>query len=51
MNNSVYIDAKINSFIARKLATLGDNILNVSPVSGRTQGMYYETIKRAKVQH
>lgn len=46
--SNVYIDAKINSFVTRKLATMGDSVSNVAQESTQTSGIYYETIKRPK---
>jgi len=46
--SNVYIDAKINSFVTRKLATMGDGLSNMAQESTQTSGIYYEIIKRTK---
>lgn len=48
--SSVYIDAKINSFVTRKLATMGEGVSNAAHESTRTLGIYYETIKLSKTR-
>lgn len=48
--SSVYIDAKINSFVTRKLATMGEGVSNKALGSTQTSGIYYETLKLTKVR-
>lgn len=48
MRSSVQIDAKINSFITRKLATMGESIPEVVPETDHMLGIYYEKTKPAK---
>lgn len=48
--SSVYIDAKINSFVTRKLATMGEGVSNVAQDAVKSSGIYYEVIKPIKTK-
>lgn len=49
MSVSLSMDVKINSFITRKLATIGDTIPEVSPEYRPSAGILYEPTMPVKV--